>query len=158
MFLAFHNRHESLGQFLLYSLAQSMHRGGTPTEQIERDLEVSATFSEIVKSLIDRSTAKAISDSLTITKVLKTLDTYLKESFRLNKSINPALLMQPFAEIGNMLAAKKYDTLPDRDTILAELKRLLAQFAALETVSTHLENLSESDTAASYKEDLPFQG
>lgn len=156
-FLTFHNRHDSLGQVTLFSLSQSMQRSGTPEEQVERDLEVSAAFSEIVKTIIDRTVERGIADSSTIFKLLKTLDTYLKESFRINKSINPALLMQPFAEIGNMLAAPKYASLPDRTNILSELKRLLTQFSVLETVASRLDIPAETDTAASYKEDLPFR-
>jgi hypothetical protein len=65
--------------------------------------------------------------------------------------------MQPFAEIGQLLGSVRYDALPDREDILAELRRILAQFAAIETVTGRFEmGVDRTDTTATFKQDIPY--
>ncbi len=157
LFLTFHGSHPSLGFLLLVSLSQVCQKTEGKIDRWELDVEVMAAFSEVIKSLIDKSMERGVSDTESIKKVLAILETYVKESFRREKSVNPAFLMQPFAEIGQMLAAPRYNALADRDEIIATLRRILAQFAALETVTGRLEISGEgTDTKASFREDLPF--
>lgn len=157
LFLAFHAHHESLGFILLVSLSQTAQTLDGKIDPMDREVEVTIGFSEVIKSLIDRSIDRRVSDKASILKVLAILETHVKASFHHEKSINPALLMQPFAEIGQMLAFSRYAALPDREEILAQLRRILAQFAAIESVSSRFEMLGPgTDTGASYREDLPF--
>jgi len=157
LFLAFHNQHESLGYLLLLTLAETIQKSDIRAGDWDRDFEVTMTFSEIIKSLIDRSVERRISDHTSIKKILAYLEMYVRQSFHRDRSISPALLMQPFAEIGQLLAGERYRSIPDRDEILSDLRRLLAQFAALESVAGRLEEPHEgTDTSASYHEDLPF--
>jgi hypothetical protein len=157
LFLTFHGYHNSLGFLLLVTLSQAGHKAEGKIEPWDRDVEIMSAFSEVVKSLIDKSLERGISDTESINKVLAILETYVKESFRREKSINPAFLMQPFAEVGQMLASSRYNALPGRDEVISALKRILAQFAALETVSSRLEISGQgTDTKASFREDLPF--
>jgi hypothetical protein len=159
LFMAFHNFHPSLGFLLLFSLSQTSQKMEGKLERWDRDLEVSIGFSEVVKSLIDRSLDRGVSDKDSIMKVLSILETHVKVSFRQEKNMNPAFLMQPFAEIGQMLGDSRYNALPDRDEILAQLRKVLAQFAAIENVSGRLEITGAgTDTKASFREDLPFAG
>jgi hypothetical protein len=159
LFMAFHGFHPSLGFLLLVSLSQTIQKTEGKIEREDRDLEVSIGFSEVVKSLIDRSVDRGVSDKDSILKVLAILETYVKAGFRQEKNVNPALLMQPFAEIGQMLGDPRYNALLDREGILAQLRRVLGQFAAIETVSGHLEiSGSGTDTKASFREDLPYLG
>ena len=157
LFMAFHNFHPSLGFFLLFSLSQTVQNVDGKIARWDRDLEVSMGLSEVVKSLIERSIDRNISDKESILKVLAILETHVRASFLQEKSMNPAFLMQPFAEIGQMLGESRYETLPDRDEVLAQLRRVLAQFAAIENVSGHLEiSGAGTDTKSSFHEDLPF--
>jgi hypothetical protein len=157
LFLTFHGYHPSLGFLLLVTLSQISQKTQGKIEPWDRDVELMSAFSEVVKALIDKSIERKIPDTASITKVLAILETHVKESFRREKSVNPAFLMQPFAEIGQMLASPYYTALPDRDEIIAVLRRILAQFAALETVTGRLEISGEgTDTKASFHEDLPF--
>jgi hypothetical protein len=157
LFLSFHNHHESLGHVILSQLSQTMQSLRMKHADWEKDPEVTTTFSEIIKTLIDRSLQKQVSEISSILRILALLEWYMKESFRRDKSINPALLMQPFAEVGELLAATQYNALLNRDEILAELKRILAQFSILETVAERFDSgLEGSDTKATYHEDLPF--
>ena len=157
LFLVFHGYHPSLGLLLLMTLSQTSQKGEGKIAPWDRDVELMSAFSEVVKALIDKSLDKGISDTESITKVLAILETHVKESFRREKSVNAAFLMQPFAEIGQMLAAPRYNALPGRDEIITVLRRALAQFAAIETVTGRLEIAGEgTDTKASFREDLPF--
>jgi hypothetical protein len=155
--LTFHGYHESLGFLLLMTLVRETVRADGEIAAADRDVEVISGFSEVTKALIDRAVVRGLSDKGAILKVLAILEARVKESFRREKTINPALLMQPFAEVGQMLAGASYSTLPDREEIIAELRRILNQFAALEGVTSRLEvSVEGTDTASSFHEDLPF--
>ena len=157
LFLTFHGYHPSLGFLILVTLSQASQKADGKIEPWDRDVELMPAFSEVIKALIDKSLERGTSDTASISKVLTILETYVKESFRREKSVNPALLMQPFAEIGQMLASVRYNALQGRDEIVSILRRILAQFAALETVTGRLEISGEgTDTKASFHEDLPF--
>jgi len=153
--LAFHNQHPSLGHILLLSLSETAHK----SERIDwdKETEVTATLSEVIKALIDNSLERKISDYDSIKKVVTLLEMHVKELFREDRRISPALLMQPFAEIGQMLAGDDYTALPDREVLLSDLKRILSQFAALESVTSRIASSDEgTDTSASYHEDMPY--
>lgn len=157
LFLSFHGYHPLLGFVILVTLSQVNQKVDGKIDRWDRDAEINAVFSEIVKSLIDKVLERRIPDTESIAKVLAILETHVKESFRREKMVNPAFLMQPFAEIGQMLAAPRYEALPDREEIIANLRRILAQFAALETVTGRIEIQGEgTDTASTFHEDLPF--
>jgi hypothetical protein len=156
LFMVFHNYHESLGYLLFVSLSQNLLKIEKPTD-VEKDAEFMMVCSELVKSLIDRSVDRRISEKNAILRIFKILETHERECFRRDKSISPAFLMQPFAEIGQLLGSERYNALQDREDILSELRRILAQFSALEMVSTRMEVAEPgTDTAATYREDLPF--
>ncbi len=155
LFLAFHEQHPSLGHILLLSLSETAHK----CEQIDwdKDMEITSTISEIIKALIDSSLEKRVSDHNSIRKILTLLEMHVKQSFREDRRISPALLMQPFAEIAQLFAGDQYSALPDREPILSDLKRILSQFAALESVTTRIASSEEgTDTSASYHEDIPY--
>ena len=157
LFMVFHNYHDSLGNLLFISLSQNLLKVTQP-EGLEKDAEYMSVCSEVVKSLIDRSIEKRVSEKDAILRILAVLETHVKECFRKDRSISPAFLMQPFAEVGQLLGSALYTSLLNREDILTELRRTLAQFAALESVSTRLDvGEPGADTRASYHEDLPFQ-
>jgi hypothetical protein len=156
--MTFHNHHESLGSLILITLAQASQRGCGNMTMWDLEMEVVSTLSEVAKSLIDRSVDRNTSDAASILKVFTILESKVKEIFHREKTMNPALLMQPFAEIGQMLAGERYRSFPDRDEVLADLRRILAQFSALEGVTSRLAGGGgeDTDTKASFREDLPF--
>jgi hypothetical protein len=155
--LAFHKRHSSLGYLLLFSLSVILQQADGKIDRTSKEIEYITMLSEVIKAFIDRAAATRISDRASIFKGLSLLESHLKESFRNDRNINPAFLMQPFAEVGQLIADEKYAQMPDRDDIIAELRRLLSQFAALESVRAQMDiGVEGTDTKASYKEDKPF--
>ncbi len=154
LFLVFHSHHSSLGHLLLVSLCQQTQNA----EERDLHVEVVVALSEVIKSLIDRSIELGGSEKDSILRTIKLLETYVKESFRRDKTMSIVLLMQPFAEIGQLLGGARYESLIDREEILGELRRILAQFAALETVTGRFEAGAErTDTAATFSQDIPFR-
>jgi hypothetical protein len=155
--LAFHRRHASLGYLLLFSLSVVLQQVGGKIDRTSREIEYITMLSEVIKAFIDRTVVTRVSDRTSIFRGLALLESHLKESFRIDRNINPAFLMQPFAEVGQLIADEKYAEMPDRDAIIAELRRLLSQFAALEGVRAQMDiGVEGTDTKASYKEDKPF--
>ncbi len=164
LFLLFQERYTTLGFVILQTMANiisdSMRKIGTHRSMSYENpmAEFSITLSECIKTLADRSLAVQVSSLSSITRLLSMLESLMKDLFRFDRSINPALLMQPFAEVGQYLGDEKFQKLPDRDVLMAQLKQALSQFAILETLSERLDiQGAKTDTAASYKEDLPFQ-
>ena len=80
----------------------------------------------------------------------------MKERFRRDRTINPAYLMQPFAEIATFLTHPSFSTLVGREEIVSDLKRILSQFAVLETISERLGETHPTDTASTYQQDIPY--
>ncbi len=163
MFLIFHENHATLGFMLLNSVRQavvdSMKKGYSASDIEIFSSQFAVAVSESIKSIMDLSLRSKQNYSQSISKLLVMLESVMKEQFRYNRAMNPALLMQPFAEIGQEMAYEKYTSLIDRDQILSQLKQIMSQFAILETISERLDiQGSPTDTAASYKEDLPFSG
>lgn len=155
--LAFHRRYPSLGHLILLSISLTLQQAEGAIDCTSREIEYIAMLSELIKSYIDQTLATKRSDRAAIFRTLSLLESHLKESFRLDRKINPAFLMQPFAEVGELLAEDKYTTMPDRDEVLAELRRLLSQFAVLESVRAQMDvGVDGTDTKASYHEDKPF--
>jgi hypothetical protein len=91
-------------------------------------------LAELAKSLIALSKEKNESYRELIFLALSHLDEVLKESYKKNQALAPALLMQPFAEVGTLFTEEQYQQVPDREEILAELRRHLAEFSTLELV------------------------
>jgi len=93
-----------------------------------------ATLSELGKSLVATSREKNESMREAIFLVLGHLEEIMKESFKRNKELSPAILMQPFAEIAELLAEEQYKEFPDREVVITELRRCLGEFSALDLV------------------------
>jgi hypothetical protein len=98
----------------------------------------SATISELCKNFILLSKEKNTSYKQLIFTSLLHLEEIAKAFFQKNKEMSPALLMQPFAEVGIILADKTLAEVVDREEILQELKRILTEFNALDLVLTKL--------------------
>ena len=108
-------------------------------------VQASATLSELGKSFLTLSKDRNQSYRALVFIVLSQIEEISQELFKQNREINAALLMQPFAEIAEMLANPNYLSLIEREAILEELKRILNQFNALDLVMSKL----PADTMAS---------
>lgn len=100
----------------------------------EISIRAAVTLSELIKNYIILSRDKGESFKGLIFTALSSLEEMTKRNFQQNKEVNPALLMQPFAEIGQMIGQSAFQIFPDREEILRELKRILLQFNALDLV------------------------
>lgn len=90
---------------------------------------------------------------------LNSLEKLVKMIFKKSKEINPILLMQPFAEIGEFIGSDQMKSFPDRDIILNEIRRILMEFQSLQIVKQNMETIAPAvaeDTTATFKEDHPY--
>ncbi len=97
-------------------------------------VQISATVSELTKNYILLAKERGESFQEITFIALSHLEEIAKATFQKNKEMNPALLMQPFAEIGQLIGDERFLVFPARDEILVELKRILSQFNALDLV------------------------
>jgi hypothetical protein len=66
--------------------------------------------------------------------LLMALEEISKETFKKNKSVQFTLLLAPFQEIGGLVEKPPYNTHPDTSFLKQQLRRIMEEFAALETV------------------------
>ena len=121
-----------------------------------KEMDAYAGCVEAIKALLDHSLQKKKDAQPIVTPLLNKLEFFMKERFRKDRTINAAMLMQPFAEIGEFLSQQAFLSLNGREELLGDLKRILSQFAILETISERMGETGQTDTEASYHEDLPF--
>lgn len=117
------------------------------------------TLSETCKSLIAYAKDRNESIRDLIMTTLFTLEQLVKMIFKESKEINAALLMQPFAEVGEFIGQERMRTFPDRDEVLKEIRRILSEFQALQIVTKNMESMipaAREDTTSSYEQDLPY--
>jgi len=156
VFFARHNTNvASLPLSFLMKCGQMAQKRGE-TEVVTR---AALTLSETCKSLI--SYAKERNESIRdlIMTTLFTLEQLVKMMFKESKEINPVLLMQPFAEVGEFIGQEVMRTFPDRDEVLKEIRRILSEFQALQIVTKNIETMTPAvseDTTSTYQQDLPY--
>lgn len=97
-------------------------------------IRAQATLSELIKNYMLLAKEKGESMKEIAFNAFSHLEEIVKEMYRKNKEMNVALLMQPFAEIGQFLANPELESLIDREEILNELRRILGEFNALDTL------------------------
>ena len=90
-------------------------------------IHATRTLSEACKAFIRISTEKNASYKELIRNTLIDLGDLVKSAYEKRYVTNPALLMQSFTEIGDLLEASAYKNCPDREIILGELRRLMAE-------------------------------
>lgn len=127
----------------------------------EQDIVIRSTLalSETCKAFIRLSQEKKESFKTLIFDCISTMEDIAKMMYLHNKEINPALLMQPFAEVGEFMGTKQALTCPDRDEIFNALRRSLAQFQTLQMVSSNMEEIlsGAQDTSSTFQDDIPFR-
>ncbi len=162
LFLLFHERYPSIGFVVLQStctvIVDAMRMPNSRFSQDNPIVQFAIILSEGIKAILDRSISGQKESLSSVQRVLKMVEVLMSDLFRIDRSINPALLMQPFAEVANYLADPRFEKIPDREALLSQLKQHLSQFAILETLSHRFDIQGiRTDTEATYREDLPFQ-
>ncbi len=94
------------------------------------------TLSELVKNYITLSKEKEESYRELVMITFSHLEEITDAIFKKNREINPALLMQPFAEVAELVGSEQYQAFLDREAILEALKRILTKFNALDIIMT----------------------
>jgi hypothetical protein len=156
LFITFHCHHESLGFLLLQTLSQASQNASGKIRLKDLDMEVLYTYSEVIKSLIERCVDRHICDTTSILEVLSILENKGKEIFRREQTIDPSQLIRPLVEIGHMLGYDRYHSFPGREEILSSLRFTLAQFFSSEEESARLiEEKHRTDTKSSFNEGSP---
>lgn len=139
--------------FLLKCTHEAQNQG-------DHELVVRSSFAlcETCKAFIQQAQARNESFKGLIIDCISSMEEVAKMMYQHNKGINPALLMQPFAEIGQFLGTERMQKCPDRDEILNELRRSLIQFQSLEIVMGASEEMTQpiQDTSSSFTQDIPF--
>jgi hypothetical protein len=66
--------------------------------------------------------------------------------------------MQPFAEVGQFLGNDALKAIHDREEILQEIRRILAQFQSLAHIVQNLEEVTgiSEDSSSTYRQDMPY--
>lgn len=122
----------------------------------DKEMDAYAGCVESIKALIDHASQKKKDAKALVAPLFNRLEFFMKERFRKDRTINAALLMQPFAEVGEFLSQPSFLSLNGREELVSDLKRVLSQFAVLETISERMGETGQTDTSSSYQEDLPF--
>lgn len=87
------------------------------------------------------------------------LEQVVKMIYKQNRDVNVALLMQPFAEIGEFIGSDKMQAFPNRDEVIKEIRRVLTEFQALQVVTKNVETMAPhvaEDSSSSYQQDMPY--
>lgn len=121
-----------------------------------KELELYAGCVEAVKATLEHSLAKRRDARVAAGPIMHKLESLMKERFKRDRTINPAYLMQPFAEIASFLTHPSFAQLAGKEELISDLKRILAQFAILETISERIGETHPTDTAATYQQDIPY--
>lgn len=126
----------------------------------EQEIVVRSSFAlcETCKAFIQLSLEKGVSSKELIFDCIARMEEIAQMMYRQNQEINPALLMQPFAEVAQMLGLERMKNCPDREEILNELKRVLIQFQSLQMMMPRSEEAIDvvQDTSSSFQQDIPF--
>lgn len=126
------------------------------TLKSSKEMELYAGCVEAIKATLENSLAKKRDARVSAGPIMHKLEALMKERFRRDRTINPAYLMQPFAEIASFLTHPSFSQLIGREELVADLKRILSQFAVLETISERIGETHLTDTSATYQQDIPY--
>ena len=156
VFLA--KKHASLGMIPITFIEKNVTR----TKRVllsEVQERAVITLSETAKSLIRLSCEQKVSLRDLILTCIYAIESIIKAVFREKKETSPALFLQPFAEIGQLLGETETQNLLDREEILSEIRRVFTQFQMLEQVVQNLDVGGAEpvqDSSSSYHEDMPY--
>lgn len=122
-------------------------------------IRIALTLSETTKLLLAYTKERNESFRDLIITAIATLEQIVKLIFKQSQEINVALLMQPFAEIGEFIGRDDMRSFPDRDEVIKEIRRILTEFQALQVVTKNIETMAPAlgeDSTSTYQQDLPY--
>ncbi len=122
-------------------------------------IRIALTLSETTKLLLAYTKERNESFRDLVISAIATLEQIVKQIFKQSRDINVALLMQPFAEIGQFIGSDDMRSFPDREEVIKEIRRILTEFQSLQVISKNIETMGPAlgeDSSSSYHEDLPF--
>ncbi len=125
------------------------------------DVHVALTMSEVMKSLLLEAQVQKRIVQEPFIHILRLLEAHIRRSFQRKKGQSIALLMQPFAEIGQILADPSIMSLEGAGRIKEELQRLFVQLSTLESIQSGSFEPSQnpvipSDSSSSFAQDMPY--
>ena len=121
-------------------------------------VRASLILSQMCKEIVLLSKEKNESFRELFLTTLLSMEALVKTLYKQNKDINPVLLMQPFAEVGQFLGNEALKDIHDRQEILQEIRRILAQFQSLAHIVQNLEEVTgiSEDSSSTYRQDMPY--
>lgn len=141
------------------SFLEKCSRIAKNAEQNDLLIRISLTLSETSKQLLAYTKDRNESFRDLILTAIGTLEQVVKMIYKQNRDVNVALLMQPFAEIGEFIGRDDMKAFPNRDEVLKEIRRVLTEFQALQVVTKNVETIAPhvaEDSSSSYQQDMPF--
>lgn len=141
------------------SFLEKCSRIAKNAEQYDLLIRISLTLSETSKQLLAYTKERNESFRDLIMTSLGGLEQVVKMIYKQNRDVNVALLMQPFAEIGEFIGSDKMQAFPNRDEVIKEIRRVLTEFQALQVVTKNVETIAPhvaEDSSSSYQQDMPY--
>jgi len=119
--------------------AERAGRAALAQNRDELAIQYCCIISEVTKALLVIAKEKRESRKEAVLAALQNLESLVTAIFQKNREMNTVLLMQPFAEVAQLLGDQQFTDLIDREEIVTELKRILQSFGALDSVITKLQ-------------------
>lgn len=141
------------------SFLEKCSRIAKNAEQYDLLIRISLTLSETSKQLLAYTKERNESFRDLIMTSIGGLEQVVKMIYKQNREVNVALLMQPFAEIGEFIGSDKMQAFPNRDDVIKEIRRILTEFQALQVVTKNVETMAPhiaEDSSSSYQQDMPY--
>lgn len=155
----FFSRHNPDVAAIPISFLEKCSRIAKNAEQYDLLIRISLTLSETSKQLLAYTKERNESFRDLIMTSLGGLEQVVKMIYKQNRDVNVALLMQPFAEIGEFIGSDKMQAFPNRDEVIKEIRRVLTEFQALQVVTKNVETIAPhvaEDSSSSYQQDMPY--
>ncbi len=129
------NKHPEIAHIPMVQLmANAQELASVEIEQIEVHLAV--TMSEVIKAMLYEAKVQKRVIIEPLMHLLRLLGLQMKSSYQRKSGQNIALLMQPFAEIAEMLAEPDLMSIEGMSQVKDELQRIFMQFSTLEAIQT----------------------
>lgn len=142
---------------LTLSLEQGGISGGIQDNSI--DAHLALTISETVKSIVlDAHDIRSLSQQ-SLLQMVRILEKHMKGVLQRTPGMSMALILQPFAEIGQLLGTSALFQTGELELLRQELQRLFAQFVTLESLQVAPQGVgATSDSTSSFSQDMSFMG
>lgn len=151
------NKHPEIAHVPMVQLMAAVQEL-SPKEIELIEVHLAVTFSEVIKTMLHEARAQKRVLIEPLMHLLRLLGLQMRESYQRKSGQNIALLMQPFAEIAEMLAEPEIAGLNGISQVKEELQRVFMQFSTLEAIQTGTfqpaaqTGFSDADSSSSFKQ------